>query len=313
MKVHTLGDVHLGKKFENGVPLHRRGDREKMQLAQFSADLDTECDLHIQVGDLFDKMFVPYTVIYQAYVAYREAAQRNPDTTYVVLRGNHDASRDADKVSAFQVFKAMVAPFEIVVVDDKPVQIGEHVIIPWHPFITAAEMVEQHADLIRNAKAVYGHWDVVMGDTNQIPAAQLKALGVGEAYTGHDHNARTMEIDGLTVHVTGSMQPYSHAEDPAGDLYVTLSLTEALTRTDLKDKCVRVQLQDGESLDEPIDCLQLAIQRVRSDEVVDMGEVDFEAFDFQALFAEAVTEVGLGAEKATLALAKLEAARAEAA
>lgn len=309
MKPHTLGDVHLGKKFENGVPLHRRGDRERMQFNQFVDDLATECSLHIQMGDLFDKMVVPYSVVFSAAMAYRAAAQRNPDTTYVVLRGNHDASRDLDKVSAFQLFSELVRPFGVVVADDQPLAFDGHVIIPWHPFISAAEMVEAHADLIRNAKAVYGHWDVVMGETNQIPAGRLKALGVVEAFTGHDHNKRTMEIEGLTVHITGSMQPYSHGEDPEGNLYVTMSLLEALSG-DFKDKCVRIQLMPGEDLAEPIDCLQLTLQRVRAENDADMGEVAFDAFDFQELFDQAVAEVGLNDSMRAAALVKLEEERA---
>lgn len=306
MILRPIGDVHLGKKFEHGVPLHRRGERERMQLEQFRGELAQPADLRVQVGDLFDKMFVPYRVIWAAYLAYRNAGPGQD----VVIRGNHDASRDADIVSAFQVFAGLVRPLGVIVVDEAPVRINDVVCIPWHPFINAAEMVDKYADMISGASLAIGHWDVVMGQENQLPAAQLKALGVGKAMTGHDHNKRTIVLEGLEVEVTGSMQPYSHAEDPDGQLYVTLGLTQALT-TDLRDKCVRLVLGPDEQLDTPIDCLQLQIQRQKAD-AVDLGEVQFEAFDLNDLYAQAAREVGLEDEFAATVLQKLEEQRAAA-
>lgn len=305
MDTHLIGDVHLGKAFQHGVPLHRRGDRERMQLEHFKRELAVECDLSIQMGDLFDKMHVSYSVIYAAYLAYKEAKMRNPGRIYALLRGNHDASRDADKISAFQVFTQMVRPLGVVVVDDHAVEIGDHCLIPWHPFKTAVEMLPE--DL--TGLTCYGHWDVVMGDTNQIPAAEMKARGAVAAYTGHDHNAREMEIDGLPVTVTGSMQPYSHSEDPNGEFYVTITLEEAAAG-DFRDKCVRVLLQPGEILDFPIDCLQLSIKRGAVEEEVDLGDVEFEEFDFNALFNQAREQVGVSDEMATTTRIKIEEARA---
>lgn len=311
MTTETLGDVHLGKKFEAGVPLHRRGDRERMQFEQFTRSLmDTQADVHVQVGDLFDKFYVPFNVIWRTAETYKEAVVRNPGTTYIVLRGNHDASRDADKISAFQIFAALVRPYGVRVAADEPVRVGAEVFIPWHPFITAREMIEKHADMIRGADAVYGHWDIVNGQDNQLPSAELRSLGVGEAFTGHDHTARTETLHGLKVTITGSMQPYSHAEDATGELYVTLTLTEALARIDeLKDKSVRLILGPDEQLDVPIDCLQLQVQRQKGDGA-DMGQVDFEEFDLKQLFQQAVNEVGLSGEFAGQALERLEAERA---
>lgn len=302
IKVHFIGDVHLGKKFEHGVPLHRRGDREKMQFDHFLRELNEPCDLSIQAGDLFDRFFVPYTVVYNAAMAYRAAAQANPGTTYVVMRGNHDASRDADKVSAFQVFAGLVRPFGIIVADDEAVEIGAHVIIPWHPFKTAIEMLP--ADL--TDKVAVGHWDIVMGDDNQIPAAEMKARGAIHAFTGHDHNARDLEIEGLKVTVLGSMQPYSHAEDPNGDLYVTIGLSEACG--DFRTKCVRLILEGDEVLDFSIDCLQLQVGRNKA-EAVDLGEVQFEAFDFNEMFNQAAEQVGLSVGMSSKAMEKLELER----
>lgn len=311
MTIIKIGDAHLGKRFEVGVPLHRRGERERMQMGQFRAELMAGGDLNIQMGDIFDKMVVPYAVIHETAQAYRDARAANPDTIYAVLRGNHDASRDVERVSAFDLLAQILQPMGVLVARDEPrflyINYETHVLVPWHPVVTAAEMVEQHADKIAGAHAVYGHWDVVMGQENQIPSARLAEL-CGRAVTGHDHNKRELVMDGLDVEVVGSMQPYSHAEDPDGRLYVTKSLTEALTE-DLRDKCVRVVLRPDEVLDQAIDCLQLTIQHADKD-VVELGDVDFEAFDMGKLFEEARLAVELDEEFGAIALSRLEQERA---
>ena len=311
--VTTLGDPHLGKKFETGVPLHRRGDREAMQLAEFEAHLmAAPPGLHICMGDIFDKMIVPYTVVYRAAMAYRRVVEANPNTTYAVIRGNHDASRDADRVSAFQIFAELVRPYGVMVADEEPVFFADWkvVLLPWHPFITAEEMLDYPHSTEWAGCTAFGHWDVVMGDTNQLPVRRLEELGVVRAVTGHDHNKRELVMDGLPVTVTGSMQPYSHSEDSAGRLYVTCSLAQVLADPEAyRDKCLRVRLGPDEVLDQAIDCLQLTIQK-GDVEAMDLGEVDFEAFDLAALFDQARAEVGLDEEFGAVILQRLEAERA---
>lgn len=304
MKPHFIGDVHLGKKFETGVPLHRRGDRERMVFEQFLQELQVECDLNVQVGDLFDKFYVPYTVVWQAAQAYIQAAKSG--RTYIVMRGNHDASRDVDRVSAFQIFKGLVEPHGVIVVSDEPVRYFEYAFIPWHPFATAEEQVTHFEHILRGAKIAVGHWDVVMGDTNRLPAEALLELGIERAITGHDHLARELKIADLPVTVTGSMQPYSHSEDPDGKLYVTRTLADL---DDVTNKCVRLLLGPDEVLDEMPDCLQLQIRRGASNDV-DLGDVDFEEFDLHALYSQAANEVGLDKAFAGRVLTKLEEARA---
>ena len=60
-----LGDQHLGKVFVNNVPLHRRGDHEKIVWAEFRKQLDPKgAEVHVNMGDLYDKPFVPYGVVW---------------------------------------------------------------------------------------------------------------------------------------------------------------------------------------------------------------------------------------------------------
>ncbi len=107
--IEFLGDPHLGKPFIHGVPLHRRGDREKMVWADFERSISqTSADVHINLGDLLDRPVVPYDVIVRAARIYAQAAEDQPETQFLILQGNHDVSRDLERVSAFDVFAEIV-------------------------------------------------------------------------------------------------------------------------------------------------------------------------------------------------------------
>lgn len=291
LKVEVLGDPHLGKKFVNGVPLHRRGEREAMVWADFRASLSTLCDVHVTVGDLFDKAVVPFNVILDASLAYRQAAAGNRGTLYVILMGNHDGSRDADFRSAFDVFEALVqGEPHIVVVRDKAYEFGGMGFCPWHPFRASEEIA---AELPESVKAVFGHWDVIgfaRDSHNYLPVDWIAAHPNVAIYTGHDHKRR---IEGR-VAVVGSLQPFAHGEDPddADDpTYVTLTLEEVDGR-DLSAKCVRLDLKPGEVPPE-LDCLQLTTRRISEQGEPEVLDVNFDAFDMEALFRGVLSEAGV--------------------
>lgn len=319
MTVKTLGDPHLGRAFIHGVPLARRGDREKMQWADFEASLLNmdHFEYHVCMGDIFDKWTVPYTVIFKAAEIYRAAAAMFPEAQFVLLAGNHDLSRDIERISAFRLLASIIEGIDnIHVVYDQPLRIKEHIFIPWHPVLTAAEMVDKYADDFEGAQVAYGHWDVVaVSDTdNLLPARQLKDLGITRAVTGHDHVRRELTLDGLSVSVTGSMQPYSFSEDPRGELYVTMTLDEfeACDKASLKNKCVRVQLEEGEEVDTVPDCLLFRTQRIgQEDEDAEPIEVNLGGFSFDTVFMEVFNEVGVSEDVTTLTLARVEAERAK--
>lgn len=137
------------------------------------------------------------------------------------------------------------------------------------------------------------HMIFVAMDHNLIPTKLLAELGIKAAYTGHAHKPDRFARDDVEVVVVGSLQPYAHGE---GDLYVTLSLDEArrVDPASLKDKCVRIQLQPGESYDLGLDCLQLTLQRLSDEEESD--SVTLGDFDMAALFANAFEQAGVDAD-----------------
>lgn len=287
-----LGDPHLGRRFVNGVPLARRGDRERLVWADFKASLERGAGrrFHICMGDLFDKSVVPFWVILDTAMAYRQAAAQAPDTHFVILMGNHDGSRDADFRSAFDVFTALVAGVpNIVVVRDKAVVIDNLGFCPWHPFRSSAEII---ADLPEGLAAVFGHWDVDSfggAPHNLLPFEWFAARPDVACYTGHVHKPEVRQINGVEVNIVGSMQPYAHGEEAEPAMYLTVCLTEleALIGggTDLRNICIRVALKPGEELPE-IDCLQLTHVRVSEEGEADDLDVQFDSFDMDRLMAE---------------------------
>lgn len=292
-KIELLGDPHLGRSFVHGVPLHRRGDREKMVWAQFEKSLsETTAEIHVCMGDLFDKAYVSYDVIVRAALAYMKAAEEKPDTTFVVLKGNHDWVRDLDKVSAFDIFTHIVDHIpNIFIVSKRWVWMGQLAFFAWHPTIHAADNIPIPKFDGGIPTIAFGHWDVESfggRDENLIPTKQLAEAGFTHAFTGHIHKADWFQRDGVGVTVVGSMQPYAHGEESNADLYVTITKDEI--DDTLHDRCVRVILQPGEVLDEEVDCLQLTIKKLEGQED-EMPAVVVGDFDMEAMFRKAFAEV----------------------
>lgn len=294
MKFKLLGDVHLGREFVRNVPIHRRGDREKLIWKQFEDELNPAgCSYHICMGDLFDKDKVDLPTIVRAARLYKTAAENHPNTQFCVLAGNHDLSRDLETVSAFEVFEMIVG--DSVWCIKTPTIIDNMLLCGWDPVVPVAELVKNH-----RAEIYFGHNDVDLRSDpfNLLPTKELAELGFKEAYTGHDHTRRSFERDGIKVHVVGSMQPYSHAEDPDGQFYVTLGLDE-IDGQDLTNKCVRIRLKPGEVFDQQIDCLQLQVERVEENVDTEI-EVSLGDFNLQKIFDQTIEEYKIPEDVAAL-------------
>lgn len=301
-----LGDPHLGRPFRNGVPLHRMGERERLQHETFRSFFQ-ECTVQniragFCVGDLFNSFTVSNNVVMETRADIDQTA--STVLPFYFLGGNHDDKRDIDHVSSLAMLSQMRFRHDAIhFVRLKPEQLHfegtKVVMMPWHPVKTAAEMVEEYADLVRDADLIIGHWDVdarLAGTENYIPAARLVELGVKLAVTGHDHVKREMEIDGLTVHVTGSMQPYSFSEDKTGDLYVTVPADEARAAlaTDpetYRDKCLRVV---GDWDDLVPECLMFRVklldQELDDEVLMDVQMEEFSMADLWTRNTEALPE-----------------------
>lgn len=293
MKYVTLGDPHLGRKFRTGVPLHRIGDREKLVWKEFENSLMTpgDADHHICMGDLFDKFVVAPEVVLRAAATYRRAAEENWKVKYWVIRGNHDSQRDSSKASSFDIFTQLVKDMEnVIVVNTEMVYEAENVaFIPYDPFTPVVEQIKELPD---DLETVFMHHDYVdFGGDHVIPTELLAEKGITHVVNGHDHVQRTETRHGVTVEITGSMQPYTHAEDPRGLWYQTHPLDELdlLDEAFLAGLNLRVLLKEGEALPTEVDCLSMIGKRVTEEgEELEVDTTDFDAFDIKTALSDAV-------------------------
>lgn len=300
LKIQILGDTHLGRQFIHGVPLARRGEREAMVWADFNRNLEEveeDTKLHVHMGDLFDKWIVPYELILTTAKVYAAAAKRRPDTTFIILRGNHDIMKDLDRASAFDVFANLVAHVPNIRVFHRPQRIGNLLFYPWSPVDNASEEVAKHAGVV----AAFGHWDTDFSEHNLVPTK----AGIPTLYTGHVHKRDEFTRDGTRVVVVGSMQPYAHGEESDDELYITLKASEVADRTDLRNKCVRII---GRYADE-VDCLQLSFKAEDKDTDDTLPDVNLGDFDIEALFRKAFQDAGVKTEVMENLLAQFQVRR----
>lgn len=271
--VWLIGDPHLGRTFEAGVPLDRRGEREARQLQKFQTQLNQKgLDYIVVMGDLFDHPYVGFAVVLDAYKALVNAAAANPDTCYIVLAGNHDMPRNIEAVGAFHMLETMChMRVDNLTIAAKSVQIGEIACFPWKWHMAARDQKILSPVSNRKVELVVGHWDLMLYGENDDHLAPTKKLreeyGDVPLWSGHYHIPGEYEIDGVVVNCTGSMEPYSHGEDPKGEIYVTMTIEqlEKADPADIRNKCVRVLIKEGEEMPTGIDCMALTPKRVMSD------------------------------------------------
>jgi DNA repair exonuclease SbcCD nuclease subunit len=290
--IWLIGDPHLGRRFETGVPLHRRGERERLQLERFEQELNMPgTDLVVIVGDVFDHPHVSYGVVLKTFELLQTASNR-----IVVMTGNHDEPRKRDVVSAIDLLDTLCFNLEHVeLVRHNPAQIEGLALFPWSWTETAEEQVaafQQQGEIF----ACVGHWDLVDygGDTSHMaPTKAIRDMVSSNCpiISGHYHVEGDFEVDGVTVTCTGSMEPYSHGEDPEGERYLTFTLAELEANTrDLTDMCVRVLLDEGEELPIDLNCLALTGKRQRAADI-ELEEIDTNDFSWKDILESSLKDV----------------------
>ncbi len=317
--IQTLGDVHLERRFRTGVPLHRIGHREAMVWEEFEQNvIKNKARLHVQVGDIFNEFSVSEATVLRAAHTYSTAACSNPDKTFVILRGNHDAARDADKKSSFDVLKQLLDHLpNVFVLTETTLLLIEGKIygfMPWHPFKSSTELATELLDRMRpgeKMEAVFCHCDVKSyggSDDNLIPINVLKHR-TSLVYTGHIHLPHEFEQDGVKVVVVGSMQPYAHGEDAENKWYQTISIeafNQLITTDIFKNVNVRILINKNDDTWPEFDCLSVITKKIdtRLDEEDDSEQVVMENFDMQALFKQSLAEHNVGTMVSEKILAK---------
>lgn len=276
-----IGDPHLGREFKANVPLDRRGEREVMMFKDFERQLNGLDDLIVIVGDLFDHWHIHFKYLERTLGIILAWQKRNPKKKLVIMQGNHDYSPAKGVYGAFDILELALKPYDNIHVVRKAETLCGVVFFPWQWERSALEQID---DVTLWTDTAIGHWDLVDygGDTGHLcPATQLEEHGVKRIISGHWHVAGDYDVAGVNVRCTGSMQPMTHAEDPEGKMYVTLTL-EQYEKSDpstYKDKYVRVIAPSGSTISEPETCLgfktQLPIGKEQQEaERVSLGDFD---------------------------------------
>lgn len=300
IRVQVLGDQHLGRKFVSGVPLHRRGDREHDVVRHFQDHMSRiDCDLHVNMGDVFDKPVVAPDYVKIVADSYIAAVKANPKTTFVIIEGNHDKGKDEERTTSFDLLARILKPFDKIIVVQNECMIWSatngptFLFVPWQAKVTTEELINQFHEYLGwpdlKYQAVFGHWDVIaVSDTSNL--VPLDAINAEVFITGHDHKRR----DDGKVLVVGSMQPYAHGEDWTGTMYQTLTLAELemISVEDRKRMCLRVVLAEGETLPEGIDAYQVTIMREKKDGSMDL-EVSMDGLDMGTVWKDTFAEFGV--------------------
>lgn len=306
--VKVIGDPHLGKKFVHGVPLERRGYREKHQNETFLKEMNditapdgSDAVAVVVIGDLFDQFQIGNEVLVETYGMVDLSAKSHPLTDYIILMGNHDVSRNVGLVSSFDVLQRMVKTENVYFITEitslhlKDIK-GPFLFCPYDAFKSTGELFSQRFNDDRFV-AVFGHWDTkaFTSDHNVLPYEALSKV-TDLVVSGHEHNPKEFMYDQTKIIITGSMLPYSFSEDENETIYVTRTLNEYLSNPQaFSDKCLRLILNPGEEVPENIDALQVSYKY----EVIENNtkvEVVMEDFSMQSIFDAVFTENQVSAE-----------------
>lgn len=305
-KILCIGDPHLGRVFKTGVPSHRLAEREESQYLQFEDLLNPKDPLIkniVIMGDLFDKFIVSPTVVLRTFNILKKAVLTNPNINYSIIPGNHDLSKDTTKKSSYELLCVSLEKIEdisenltvilhsnsydIIEVESQRFYLN---LVAYNPFNNDnmwnkdIEKDVFNTDPLNNGVISFGHWDSLsILESGYTPTQELldKSLVV---ISGHEHVHRSYvypyDVNKTNVVFTGSMQPYSHAEDPEKLLYLTID-TDNLDKykpEDLKDKCVRLYCDHSFKLEKPIDCLSLSYM-IKEREHVEMTEEEIQVLE----------------------------------
>lgn len=315
--IQNIGDVHLGRIFKSNVLLTRRGEYEAKQEAVLQQELHKKLDastvllpgkgvIRCQVGDWFDKANVANRAVLTSWALLRNYEMTEQVPLYIIS-GNHDDSKSLSEVTSWDVLATFFSQSNQVVFVKKwavhTFPDGTQVLlVGWNISNSAAEAYVQAVDAgYTNIKVVVCHLDRVSygDDSNVIPYDFFLSKGIEYVISGHEHKPYMFRENNMQVIGTGSLLPYSHAEDPEQKHYITFrSIDEMLEHglASLIDMHVRLYTDDVASVPE-VDCLSLQINKS-----ADIGELEvaqeviIESYSAQGIWKATTDELNMPVE-----------------
>lgn len=328
--LQNIGDAHLGRVFKTNVALHRRGEYEKKQMNTFKELLFAECPdenptgyIKVQVGDLFDKAVVSNQVVLDTIKLLQEFEEKGQEIIYIIS-GNHDDSKSITEPTSWDIlakffhgsdYVRFVKTWEVHTFPDQ----SQVLFVGWNIHQSVAQAYLEAEKEGYDPDVVVCHLDKISygNDDNVIPYDFLKSKGVSIVISGHEHKPYHFTEGNMQVIGTGSLLPYSHAEDPEGKNYITFrNFDDVKDFIDeypegLKDMHVRVYIED-ERMDEflalDLDTVSLQVNKLEQLDVDEgVTEVVTESYDAKTIWSQSVAETGLDKEQAELLWADIEA------
>lgn len=304
-KILCIGDPHLGRVFKTGVPSNRLGEREILQYEALKLLLNPTDPLIkdiVIMGDLFDRFIVSPTVVLETFKLLRDAYDNNPDVRYSLIPGNHDLSKDTTRKSSYEILYylffdniLMSERFEMCLHTPRYLTVdyanGElHTILlldAYTPFIERRmSYYDVSADVFSEADNIisFGHWDSLEILESGYTPAQDWLDNCDLIVSGHEHTPREYyypyDTNRTPVLFTGSLQPYSHAEDPLKEIYITVDQDdlESYTEDHFKNMCLRIHCDSSFILSKPINCLALSYI-IKEPDTVQLTEEELQTLD----------------------------------
>lgn len=278
IRIGIIGDVHIGKTFRTGVPKDRLGERESMILSQLKDLLRRPVNYTVIVGDLFDKIRVSNSDLYNLITIIEEALKEDPERIIVIINGNHDMPKETDRISSFQLFEKYFNSnsFKNLKIVSKHlkqnfVSATDDLLLyfsHYNAFLSLdQEVPKEDFDFAScfKYKVAFGHWETIDFGSDHFIDRDVPALvkdNFDVVITGHEHKPKLTLLDDTPVLTSGSMQPYAYGEElPAEtEFYCTLK-TEEVNKC-LEDNpdyfinsYVRILTQDGDNLPQDFKCL----------------------------------------------------------
>lgn len=309
--IQTIGDPHLGRNYRNNLR-HRLGDREESIKQTFYEKLRSHVDITIVLGDLFDKVSVTNEWFNFAIKALEDISQEFPSRLFVILNGNHDLTKDRDRISSFELLVKYFSDRNLenlifVDKDQKQLFIEDFNLTlfftSYDPFSSLDDSLNQE-DLNINPnsfKVAFGHFEVESFGSDRfinrlVPNVLLNNFDL--IVTGHLHKPATTIINDVPIIITGSMQPYAFGEEikEDGDLYITLPLSELKeilveNSNAFKNSNVRILYTEGDELLSPFDCYSITYKHIPIEQKqTEIDPKNFETISFNSMFLECLNK-----------------------
>lgn len=318
-RIQVIGDPHLGKHFRNNVPRDRLGFIEETMFDTFNSLLNTpSVNMYVIVGDLFDKAKITNEDYKRTIDILENAVQTNSMSEYHILSGNHDLSKDKNKVSSFSLLEEYfnTANYNNIFVYSKyssPITL-DHInttfyFSHYHPFLSLDKELE-YIDFNINPNSLsiaFGHWDTVDYGSDKyidrvVPNKVINNFDI--IVTGHEHKPVRKDIKGKPLAVVGSMKPYAFGEEieEDEDLYVThkpdVVISNLKENIDYyKYKCVRIPYTDQDVLPDSFQSVMLIYKFIPTKDKVEDYKPEQDVLSFQNMFLDSLDKLTVDENK----------------